>query len=384
MYLLAMSARRSRRSHTPASTLESPAEKNLAGLRVSAKPELLTALLREHRHLLTKITHRKNEMQRLSERIQTTVIEFVSKTQPLLTETTQLDRELHALFAELLARKRQPRRTRATIRRIYEMLQDDSVLSPQGGEDIHPDFVNPDFEQPADETPGGPRSDPERPSPRDEASYSAQRPREPSEGQTLRGLFHRLATAIHPDKAQHDAEKARRTEAMKEVTCAYHDGDLARLLELERTWITGGELPTDSDELSRRCGTLMQTNAALRTQLAQLTSELREMRHSPPAELLSELQRASRRHGVEPIAAALEEAKEELGRLRELLDFVRSYRDGQIDLDEFMQGPPSVRTDKEGDVLIEMLESMLPEWEPPRRKKGRRSSRSGYAHDAPF
>lgn len=383
VYIFEMSGTRSRRPRVPASAVKEPADKSHTSLRLSAKPELLTALLREHRQLLTKIKQRKTELQRLTERIQTTMSEFASKAQPLMTEIKQLDRELHLLFAGLLARQ-QPRRTRATVRRIYRMLQDDGVLSPQGGEDFIPEFVGPEFAQQADELPEGSCSGPQRPPLRGEDSYSAQRPREPAEGQTLRGLFHRLATAIHPDKAQHEAEKASRTEAMKEVTRAYHDGDLARLLDLERTWMTSGELPADSDELSRRCGALRQTNAALRTQLAQLTSELRELRHSPPAELLSELQRATRRHGVDPIAAALEEATEDLGCLRELLDFVRSYRDGEIDLDEFMQGPPSTRMDEAGDDLLEILESMLKDLDPPRRKKGRRSPRSGHVHDVSF
>ena len=39
--------------------------------------------------------------------------------------------------------------------------------------------------------------------------------------QSLRGLFYRLADALHPDKVQDEGDKAQRTEVMKELTQAY-------------------------------------------------------------------------------------------------------------------------------------------------------------------
>mgnify|MGYP000520583396 CR=1 FL=1 len=65
---------------------------------------------------------------------------------------------------------------------------------------------------------------------------------------------------------------------------------LARLLELEKIWLVAGELPAARDELSDlddRCATLERTNAALRSQLDQIKKELKELRRSPQAVLLS-------------------------------------------------------------------------------------------------
>jgi len=69
----------------------------------------------------------------------------------------------------------------------------------------------------------------------------------------MRDLFRRLATAIHPDKAQDADSQEERTEAMKEVTRAYRDGDLASLIELEKVWLAGA-CPTRATMRTRRNG----------------------------------------------------------------------------------------------------------------------------------
>jgi predicted RNase H-like nuclease (RuvC/YqgF family) len=190
------------------------------------------------------------------------------------------------------------------------------------------------------------------------------------------------AEALHPDKVQVEEEKERRTEAMKESTRAYQDGDLARLLELERTWMVGGELSSaseESDELERRLATLERTNEALRAQLDQLTGELKELRRSPQAELWSQAERAAKGSGVTPVEWMVQDASVQLEHLRELVGFITSFRDGQIDLDacardhwtwrlvarvsdryEKVRTPPDVRIlTRPSRKLSESLERML-------------------------
>lgn len=359
------------------------------GLRLQERPERLSSLLREHQQLLTKIKQKRRELQRLTERMQTTLAEASRRVAPLLAEIERLDGELHVLFTELLARKRQPRGVTAAVKRIYQTLQRAGVLSPAAPAPA------PTYEQRARASAGRWESTAADGEP-EAGGYSAPRPgaREGTAGQSLRGLFHRLAAEVHPDRAQHEDEKARRTEAMKELTRAYQDGDLARLLELERIWLVAGELPAARDELSDlddRCATLERTNAALRSQLDQIKKELKELRRSPQAVLLSDLERSAARTGEDQFASAITEAQEHVDHLRELLDFVGKFRAGAIDLDELLAGPPSTRDQgpDELDDLDDLLDfdSLLRDalkQRSPRGKSRRRASRTGPPGDIPF
>ena len=362
------------------------------GLRLQERPERLSSLLREHQQLLTKIKQKRRELQRLTERMQTTLAEASRRVAPLLAEIERLDGELHALFTELLARKRQPRGVTAALKRIYQILQG-GVLSPAAPAPT----PTPTYEERARASAGRWES---AAAEGDEAGgYSAPRPgaREGTAGQSLRGLFHRLAAEVHPDRAQHEDEKARRTEAMKELTRAYQDGDLARLLELEKIWLVAGELPAARDELSDlddRCATLGRTNAALRSQLEQIKKELKELRRSPQAVLLSDLERSAALSGEDQFASAITEAQEHVDHLRELLDFIGKFRAGAIDLDELLAGPPSTRGQgpdelDELDDLDDLLDfdSLLRDalkQRSPRGKSRRRASRTGPPGDIPF
>ncbi|HXK17794.1 MAG TPA: J domain-containing protein, partial [Polyangiaceae bacterium] len=79
---------------------------------------------------------------------------------------------------------------------------------------------------------------------------------------SLRDIFRNLARAVHPDRAGHDGERARRTEVMKEVTRAYEEGDLARLIEIESTW-HGQQAPTEAGDSEARCRELERINREL-------------------------------------------------------------------------------------------------------------------------
>ena len=296
----------------------------------------------------------------------------------------QLDQQGHALFTELLSRKRQPRGVVRDIKDIYAELQRSGLLSFQNPARANrkPDAEStdpiPDFgwdEQPPRSAHG-------------EGGVSARRPDEGAVGQSVRGLFRKLAEALHPDKVQVEAEKERRTEAMKEITRAYQDGDLARLLELERTWMVGGQMAFASEEvveIERRCATQERTNEALREQLDQLTWELKELRRSPQAELFSQAERAAKGTGMTPVEWMVQDASAQLDHLRKLIDFVTSFRDGNIDLDEFLAGPSFLHDPEDSpedseeelmNLIIELAKTL------PRSKKRKRPSAT--PNDCPF
>ena len=77
----------------------------------------------------------------------------------------------------------------------------------------------------------------------------------------------------------------------------------------------------------------------------------------------------------------VQDASAQLEHLRKLIDFVTSFRDGQIDLDEFLAGPSFLNDpeDSEEDLmnlLIDLAQSI------PRSKKRKRAAAT--PSDCPF
>jgi hypothetical protein len=93
--------------------------------------------------------------------------------------------------------------------------------------------------------------------------------------QSVREIFRRLASALHPDRAEDDADRARRTALMQRVNQAYEAQDLLALfsLQLEIEQIDAEHLARAGAERVRHY------NRVLATQLAELQAEVaqREM-----------------------------------------------------------------------------------------------------------
>jgi hypothetical protein len=128
---------------------------------------------------------------------------------------------------------------------------------------------------------------------------------------------------------------------MKEITRAYEDGDIARLVELERRHL-GAEAPAAApipDDVDARCAALERMNAALAAQLKTVRRELRSLRAGPDGETLKDL-KSSGRPLAEAVAAMIEEAEAELAALTRVRDLVRGFRDGRVSIEELEAGVP--------------------------------------------
>ena len=347
---------------------------------MQAKPERLRALLKANQYLLGKIRVKRQTLARLVEKLQTTATAALGRLQPLFQEMEELDQKGHALFDELLSRKRQPRGVVRDIRDIYQELQRTGLLSFRS-----PARAN----RKSDTESAGPIPDfawddqPPRP-PHGEGGVSARRPDDGAIGQSVRGVFRKLAEALHPDKVQAEEEKERRTEVMKEITRAYQDGDLARLLELERTWMVSGQMAFASeevDEIERSLATQERTNEALRTQLDELTWELKDLRRSSQSELFSHAERAAKGMGMTPVEWMVQDTSAQLEQLRELVGFVTSYRDGQIDLEAFLSGPSFLHEPEDSEE--ELMNLLIGLVQPRSRSKKRRRVHT-TPEDCPF
>ncbi len=320
----------------------------------------LVALLRERQKLLANVTRKKGKLEKLLATVDAQHVQMVqlsSAVRPLLAQGQALDREVHGLFAAILARPSLKRRDRRLIQDLYQTLQLKGVLTPTPAPDD--DLFEFDHgsgqgasDFPADEVPPSPDPAAESPSARRASGSTAT---------AMRDLFRRLATAIHPDKAQDADSQEKWTEVMKEVTRAYQDGDLARLLELEKVWLAG-ESPdagNDEDETERRCSSLEQTNRELKRQLKDLDARMRELKRSAPAELATALGLGGR-HGNAQVSEVVSTLEDEVEALRETRDFVQSFADGKITCAQFVAGPSGGQvTDPDEELEMGDLEDFL-------------------------
>lgn len=309
----------------------------------------LEALEKERSRLLREIERNKAHYEATEQVSRDAHDALHFETEGLHTRLGTALRELHQIFAALLSPKsRIGRAERAELRRFYRQ-----VL----GGLPHPDAFDASSEEPPTRAPEG-----ESPSPFEGAGTNPAREHasahKPSESNTslLRALYKKLAVALHPDRAQHPSESARLTSVMKEVTRAYAEEDLAKLVEIERNWLVPSPERDEVAELELRVAALVEANRELRRQLRALGLRLRELEEALPG--------VSRR-GPHPacaaeIAARTRQALErELTDLERLRDDARDLSEGRSSVFEFLMGPRSPAAPAE--PLEASLEAMLEE-----------------------
>lgn len=335
----------------------------------SRPPERLLGLLRQHDRLLADVTRKRKALERAKEDVARVADEVARRLEPIIEESRRIDAEVHAFFAELLTRPRLSKRARRAIRRVYDELQDEGVLSARphdhAANDAGASSPGLDEDERDDDSEDDGSGD-QRSSRRGNAASDRVPTAAPAGANpTLRGLFLRLARALHPDRVQDARERADRTETMKEINRAYREGDMARLAELERDLKARGAFTDPApgagagrgivggDDVERRCAVLEQTNAALHQQLKGLRRDLRALRDSEMGRMAADIERRRRRAGkVSPFAALDADATADIQRFRVLRDYVRAFRDGEITLEAFLMGPPDDPDDEDEDLHL--------------------------------
>ena len=337
----------------------------VTGLRLHAVGERLGALLKQRERLLAEVKRKQAELEAVNARAEAAAQEVVAQMAPVIGKFEGLRAEIGAIFDELLAPGRLAARAHKKVAEVHRSLIAQGVVPPRArGAADATDAAEPGFDAGAvfdgveDDAPpfSGGRQQKARVAPAPQHGQTAGR-------DSLRSLFKRLALAVHPDRARHESDRERRTEAMKEATRAYEDGDLARLVELEAAWQNGAEATESADGDARRCAELEQTLRELTRQSRSLTSELRDLRRQVRDDMLDV--------PVEQVVAGAEGELKDLERIR---DFARDFRNGKITLATFLEGPESAR-----DPLVELealFGEMLRDATPgPGRSKSRRRGR---------
>jgi hypothetical protein len=294
-----------------------------SGLAPHAAAEKERELLRERERLLREIQRKKRQLESVRQQASSEAEASVRQMAPLVQRHDALIRKLVALFDELLAPDRLATRARNQIGRFRRALELQGVLPPRVDAD-EADAVGEE-----DEEAGQP------------AWEDAPRRRAPAAGakvagaeqvgqqrRSLREVFRSLARAVHPDQARQEDERARRTDVMKEVTRAYEDGDLAKLIELEAAWHTENSVVPSSDP-EARCQELSRQNRELLKQVRELTRQIRDLKR--------EAREASAGVPAEELAA---QASHELDDLAAIYAVLRDFRDGKLSLADLLRGEP--------------------------------------------
>jgi hypothetical protein len=314
--------------------------------------------------LLQKIAAARAKQERLVAELRRAGGTLLALVEPLMQERRALEGQIHDLFRAILQTKGRSKRALRSLRGAYEQLQREGFITPLA---------------PGDGADGLPESGDAGRSddgfgPDTGAPETAVRPAGAGE---LRSLFRRLAEALHPDRATDDASRVARTEVMKEVTAAYHAGDYSRLLALELEAATSASpavTPRGIEAAEQLCAAIERSIAELRHELREVEHATRAERRSPQYQLIQDLKRFGAKE------AFVEQARAELDSLRGVRDFVQSFVDGKVSLDEFLQGPTSARDDDpwneevEDDLMLAMAllaDEIVPR---PRRASGRKAA----------
>jgi hypothetical protein len=171
----------------------------------------------------------------------------------------------------------------------------------------------------------------------------------------------RLAEIFHPDKVKDNETQMTHTEIMKDINKAYKEGDLARLLEIERKYEVGETIDNNSeDDLTRKCKNIEQQNQILKNQYDKLKQELRLAKNTPEGSMVADYKKAAKQ-GVDCITLMLETMQAQTKIVAEIRDFVQDFKDKKITIKEFLAGPESLRSMKE-DMMEELLERMMEEF----------------------
>lgn len=313
---------------------------SVATLAMSSLHITLEALETEHQRLITQIKRKRTELNNFVEQLRSLATQIFSKTDAVVKKMIALDQEIHQLFDEILADKKLGKKSRHKIETIYENLQMMGIIRPQNSPDDY-DEENEELDELFEETETDSDAPPEQ---------KSEQPKH------IRQTFLRLAEIFHPDKVADAESQQRHTEIMQEINRAYHENDLARLLEIEKQHLSGGDIESENqDDLTRRCQLLEQQNQVLKSQYENLKRELTMFKRTPEGSMVSDYRKAIK-EDIDPIAMMVKEAQREAKMIEGVRDFVRDFKNKKITLQHFLKGPDCL-----GGTREEMLEDLFEE-----------------------
>ena len=321
----------------------------------------LAGLEKEHQSLLKQIKKKRTELNNFVEKMRSLATEVFHRVSPNMQTMAELDAEIHALFTEILNTRKMGKQTQKNIQSLYRSLQMGGIISYKHIEEEKENDDNEELDELFEDNDS--QENHQRRRQFWEAEQDSESPTvaRTDESRKIRQTFLRLAEIFHPDKVKDNETQMTHTEIMKEINKAYQDGDLARLLEIERKYEVGETIDNNSeDDLSRRCRNIEQHNQILKNQYEKLKQELRLAKNTPEGSMVADYKKAAKQ-GVDCIELMLETIQSQTKIVAEIRDFVQDFKDKKITIKEFLAGPESLRSVQE-DMMEELLERMMEEF----------------------
>ncbi|MFN7414547.1 MAG: J domain-containing protein, partial [Dolichospermum sp.] len=307
----------------------------------------LAGLEKEHQSLLKQIKKKRTELNNFVEKMRSLATEVFHRVSPNMQTMAELDAEIHALFAEILNTRKMGKQTQKNIQSLYRSLQMGGIISYKHIEEEKENDDNEELDELFEDNDS--QENHQRRRQFWEAEQDSESPTvaRTDESRKIRQTFLRLAEIFHPDKVKDNETQMTHTEIMKEINKAYQDGDLARLLEIERKYEVGETIDNNSeDDLSRRCKNIEQHNQILKNQYEKLKQELRLAKNTPEGSMVADYKKAAKQ-GVDCIELMLETIQSQTKIVAEIRDFVQDFKDKKITIKEFLAGPESLRSVQE-------------------------------------
>ena len=321
----------------------------------------LEGLEKEHQSLLKQIKKKRTELNNFVEKMRSLATEVFQRVSPNMKKMAELDTEIHGLFTEILTTRKMGKQTQKNIQTLYRSLQMGGIISYNPIDDEEEDDDNEELNELFENDDS--QENHQRRRQFWEAEQDSQSPTVPrtDDSRKIRQTFLRLAEIFHPDKVKDNETQMTHTEIMKEINKAYQEGDLARLLEIERKYEVGETIDNNSeDDLTRKCKSIEQQNQILKNQYDKLKQELRLAKNTPEGSMVADYKKAAKQ-GVDCIELMLETMQTQTKIVTEIRDFVQDFKDKKITIKEFLAGPQSLRSMKE-DMMEELLEKMMEEF----------------------
>jgi hypothetical protein len=270
--------------------------------------------------------------------------EIFQQCSPNFQRLADIDQEIHALFDEIFTKRKLGRQTKKDIEVIYRTLQLAGMITPKPiiqDEDPEVEELDENDEQVNDFFRGSTEEHRQYQESQPPLDFSSRNKNDGS--RKIRQTFLNLAAIFHPDKVKDGETQMRHTEIMKEINKAYQEGDLARLLEIERQHQVGESIDNNSeDDVTRQCNRLEQENELLKNQYETLKRELASVKTTPEGAMVSDCRKA-KRAGVDAISLMVKQVESEIEVIASIRDFVKDFQEQKITIKQFLKGPAALR-----------------------------------------
>jgi len=110
----------------------------------------------------------------------------------------------------------------------------------------------------------------------------------------IKQLYRDLAKKFHPDLAEDEEDRSRRTVWMSEINTAYQSGDLDRLRQIWENYRTSPERVSGNGQTARLVRTLRKS-AQVQRRMLEIRNEMENLRNSSAYQLKTKMQAAGKR-----------------------------------------------------------------------------------------